>query len=126
MYSRTIRNWNCSRPYGLALDSNGYLYVTDIYHHCIHKFTTAGKYITHFGSEWSSPGQLLDPTFLTVSNNIVYVSDTRNGRVTMYDTNGSYYGFIGKGILDRPYGIAIDTLGNLYVCDYYNNRIVVF
>ena len=126
VYSRTISNWRCSHPYGLALDSNGNLYVTDYDHYCIHKFTTAGKYNTQFGSKGSAPGQLRYPTYLTVSNNILYVSDIGNGRVTIYDTNGRYLHCIGNGILDRPYGIAIDTLGNLYVCDYDNNRIVVF
>ena len=124
VYSHTISNQKCFLPCGLALDNNGYLYVTD--HHCIHKFTTAGKYITQFGSKVSAPGQLLCPTFLTVNNNILYVSDSGNGRVTVCDTNGTYLRCIGNGILDSPQGIAIDTFDNMYVCDYYNNRIVIF
>ena len=126
VYSHTISNKKCSLPGGLALDMSGNLYVTDHDHHCIHKFTIAGKYITQFGSKGSAPGQLLRPTYLTVSNSILYVSDSRNGRIAIYNTNGTYYyDCIGNGILDSPSGIAIDILGNLYVCDLSNNKIIV-
>ena len=65
-------------------------------------------------------------------NGNVYVADTGNKRVRVYDANGNYLRDIGSagsalGQLDEPSGLAIDNAdGLLYVADTWNRRVSVF
>ena len=117
-------------PYDVSLDSDGCAYVAESHNHCVTKLTTTGEFITRFGSSGSAPGQLHYPTSLTINDNLVYVSDG-NHRVSVFDTKGTFLHCFGKrGSGERefnePQGITTDTLGNLYVSDFVNNRLVVY
>ena len=133
IFTRTIvlsGNKQFNAPYDVALDNEGYLYVAELWNHCITKLTTEGEYITRFGSYGSAPGRLYCPSSLAINNNLVYISDHENHRVTIFDTNGTFLHCFGKkgsgeGEFNGPRGIIIDTLGRLYVSDIYN-RIIVF
>ena len=118
------------RPRDVALDNDGYLYIADRGNHCITKVTTTGEYITRIGSEGRAPGQLLTPSSVAINNNILYITDRGNHRVSVFDTKGHYlHSFDGTTSgkeFNNPQGIATDKLGNLYVCDSMNNRIVVY
>ena len=66
-----------------------------------------------------------------MSNGLVYVADRGNNRVDRFDpTNfaGSFTSFgtagTGPGQFEQPVGVAADGLGNIYVADEFNNRIV--
>ena len=114
-------------PYDVTFDNEGYLYVADSGNHCIKKFTSTGQYISTFGS---NPGQIKYPTSIIIDNNLLYVSEYGNNRISIFDTNGCFIHCFGKsgsgeGEFDRPFGITVDSLGNLYVSDFGNNRLVV-
>ena len=67
----------------------------------------------------------------------VYVAEAANHRVRMIATDGSIHtvvgtgtpGFAGDGgqasaaLLNQPYGLAIDSVGNLYIADLGNSRV---
>ena len=117
-------------PTDVALDNDGHLYVAEYWNHCITKLTTAGQYVTRFGSKGSAPSQLSCPSSLTINNGLIYISEYGNSRVSIFDTNGIFVHCFGKkgsgeGELYRPRGITIDVLGNLFISDTGNNRIVV-
>ena len=119
-----------SRPYDVALDNEGYLYIAGYYYFnpYITKHSTAGKYIERM-HVFTSCG--LESVFhLTIHNNLVYVSDQYDHRVSIYNITGKLlHSFCkegrGRGEFNGPLGIAADSLGNLYICDSVNNRIVV-
>ena len=113
-----------NRPCDIAIDKNGYLYVAELKSNCITKLAVRGKCITRFGSTGSGPGQLLSPSALVVSGNLVYVADVGNKRVSVFDTDGKFLNCFGEGFCN-VYGIAVDRLGNLYISDTTSNRIVV-
>ncbi len=111
-------------PYDVALDNNGYLYIAEFWNSCITKLTTKGKNVTRFGST------LYRPTSLTINNDLVYVTESGNNRVSIFETNGTFLHRFGKkgsgeGEFKGPQGITIDTLSNLYVSETDNNRIAV-
>ena len=118
------------RPRDVSLDNDGYLYIAEYGNDCITKVTTTGEYITRIGSRGSAPGQLLTPSSIAINDNILYVTEQGNSRVSVFDTKGhflhSFDGTTSGKEFDRPSGIATDKLGNLYVSDTYNNRIVVY
>ena len=125
-YARSITlhgDKQLNEPHDVSIDSNGYVYVAEWGNNCITKLTTTGEYITRFGSYGSAPGQLHCPSSLTINNNLVYVSELGNYRVSVFDTKGTFlHCFYGS------YGTCIttDTFGNLYVSGTWNNRLVVF
>ena len=117
-------------PYDVTFDNEGYLYVADTNNHCIKKFTSTGQYIYTFSSEGSNPGQIKGPSSIIIDNNLLYVSEADNNRISIFDTNGCFIHCFGKygsgeGEFNNPYSITVDSLGNLYVSDFGNNRLVV-
>ena len=121
-----------SIPYGVACDSSGVVYVTDCNNHRVQLFSADGHFISSFGSEGSQLGQLYHPLGIcTDSTNTVYITDW-SCRVSVYTSSGQLIKCFGtqgsgEGELNYPKGVAVDnTTGALYVCDYLNNRIVVY
>ena len=125
-FSHTIRHGNITRPWDIAVDSEGYLYITCVGTNKVYKFTTKGQYIHTIDTINNSTIM-----YLAIHHKHIYITDTRNHRVLIYDTNGTQlYSFGTRGRrereFNRPMGIAVDNSGNVYVCDSGNNRIVVY
>ena len=64
-------------------------------------------------------------------NNILYVTESGNHRVSVYQTTGELvtrFGSVGRdsGELKFPMGITTDRNGSVYVCELLNNRIQLF
>ena len=116
----------------MACDSNGVVYVTDFFNHRVQLFTADGQFISSFGSYGSQHGQLHYPRGICIdSTNKVYVT-CKNHHVSVYTSSGQFMKCFGtkesvEGELWDPHGVAVDnTTGALYVCDYINNRVVVY
>ena len=127
-----MRVVNQDIPQGVACDNSGVVYVADRNNHRVQLFSTDGQFISSFGSEGSQHGQLYYPRGICVdSTNTVYVTD-RNHRVSLYTSSGQFIKCFGtrgrgEGELLYPKGVATDdTSGALYVCDLFNNRVVVY
>ncbi len=75
--------------------------------------------------------KLKDPMDVFVDSGNVYVSDTGNDRVIVFDKSGEPKMAIGSegtgpGQFKFPYGVSVDSDGNIYVADMYNNTISIF
>ena len=119
-------------PRDVAINSSGVVYVTDYYNHRVQLFSADGQFISSFGRKGSQHGQLYHPSGICVdSSNTVYVTDF-NHRVSVYTSSGQFIKCFGtqgsgEGELNSPRGVAVDnTTGALYVCDFSNDRVVVY
>ena len=115
----------------IAIDSQGLVYVTDFGNHCIQKFSPYGKFMAQFGMRGSGPGQLHSPWGITAATGLIYVSEYGNNRVSVFTSDGVFvcsFGRLGHNIdqFNNPVGLTFNKEGLLYICDFSNNRLVVY
>ncbi len=134
-------------PEGVAVDAAGNLYIADRGNERIRRVDATGRITTIAGTgvrgydgddKPATSAQLNDPLGVAVdASGNVYVADTFNNRIRRVDATGlittiagtgeaGYYGDEGPAIsarVDRPYGIALDGSGNVFVADTFNHRI---
>lgn len=118
------------RPAGLSF-SKGYLFISDSSEHCIYRINIADGSIFKFGKNGSANGEFNYPTYITVRNEMLYVTDSMNNRVQVFDLNGNFitgFGNIGNTYadLEKPKGIAVDSLSNVYVVDAIQDMVKIF
>ncbi len=86
------------------------------------------EFVSAWGDKGKAPGQFRDPTGLAVTNNEVFVSDSRNGRIQVFDYSGKFLRqFTGSDAakLKRPMNLVAFNQ-ELYVADYWQDQIFVF
>lgn len=130
-------------PIGIAIDTDGNVYVADSYNNLIRKITPAGIVSTFAGNgvAGSTDGtgasaSFKDPIGLEIDPyGNLYVSDAQNNKIrkvtpqgvvtsiTGQATPGNDDGDLASARLNTPFGIAIDADGNLYIGDTNNNLV---
>jgi len=123
---------------GMAVDTAGYVYLTNRDTHAVDKYTAAGVFVVSFGSVGSGNGQFNYPAGIAFdSSNNMYVADASNNRVQKFTPPGSpsdphvyttKWGTAGSGDgqFSNPWGVAVDPSGNIYVTDQSNSRVQKF
>ena len=137
-------NWNPPggtfyEPWDVAIGPDGSVYAADLWNSRVQKFDANGKFIKMWGGFGDSAGQasgeegrFYGPRGIAVGKNgRVYVADTGNKRVQVFDEDGNFIlQFGGSGLLDgnldEPVGIAVSDNGEVIVADTWNGRIQVF
>lgn len=129
-----------SSPAGLAMDNeNRFLYVcdTDLDQVLVYDADPPYNLLRTIGKrdgkhELTTPGDFSRPTNAAVDEDgNVYVSDTFNDRVEIFDADGNFIREFGKagdgpGYFTRPKGIAVDRDGHIWVADAMQDRVQVF
>ena len=73
----------------------------------------------NIGEYGGEKGELSRPISAAIYQNIVYVTDTMNNRISVFTTMGEFITTFGEGVLAHPECIATDDDGYLFVS---NNR----
>ncbi|CAF4700265.1 unnamed protein product, partial [Rotaria sp. Silwood2] len=128
-----IDNIDC---YGLAMDDQRYLYVSDIDKDEVRRYQIGdknGTVVAGGNGKGASLNQLNQPTYIFVDQQqTIYVSDYRNHRVMKWN-KGAKEGIVvagGQGYGDaltqlyHPQGLFVDMLGTIYVADSHNRRVM--
>jgi sugar lactone lactonase YvrE len=119
-------------PYGVAVDPrNGDVYFGDVDAGAtVDKYTASGIFIRAIGGLGSGTGKFQYPAYVAVnSQGQLYVVDSRQPNVEVFDPNGNFlfqFGNVQPGRLATPRGIAIDSQDRVYIADNWNHRVAVF
>ncbi|MGH2911239.1 MAG: hypothetical protein ACRDJ3_02050 [Solirubrobacteraceae bacterium] len=145
-------NGEVKKPFAMAVDSKGNVWVADTGNNRVEEFNESGGYITKFGSEGTGVIQFKEPKGIAIApNGNIYVGDTENNRVEELKENGTFvatFGFgvsdgvakyevctsacragiagTGNGQMNQPQGVAVAANGTVSVVDYGNNRVEKF
>ncbi|HET6316972.1 MAG TPA: NHL repeat-containing protein [Chloroflexota bacterium] len=117
-------------PAGIAVDSDGAVYVSDYAMDRVLKFGPDGTLLLQWGASGSGLGQFSAPFGLAVDDHTVYVVDQLNGRVQKFASDGTSLGAwgstgAGSDQLRTPFGVAVFG-GRVYVADFGNDRVQIF
>ncbi len=106
-------------PADIDFDSEGAIYIADGYINTrVMKFSAKGEYLNQWGEPGSEDGQLSLPHGISVDNNgRVFVADRANSRMQVFTTDGVLLKVINKEVVGRPYGIANDSEGSVWIID---------
>ncbi len=122
-------NGQLSGPTGAAFSGSN-VYVSDYGNNRVDEFSTAGAYVSKFGSKGSGTGQFEGPYDIATesTNGDLYVADSGNDRVQKLSATGTFlltFGSkgSGNGQLLLPAGITVNATGGVYISDHNNNRV---
>ena len=113
----TLKGW---QPLGITFDAAGNLYVTDVASspQAVLVFDRSGALTRTLGK---AEGLNFPNGVAVDSSGTVYVTDSSNGRLLVFDPAGSLVAQVGRGTgqgnLGLPRGVAIDGKGRVYVVD---------
>ena len=132
-------------PNGVAVDEDGFIYVTDTHtslggNNRVQKFDQQGHFILSFGEHGTGPGQFAGkvgppvPTDSRVGGGTpegpygiaigalsghLYIADTDNSRIQVFDREGVFVRSFGEGTLIQPRQICLDSRENLYTAGFH-------
>ena len=132
-------------PYGISVDTAGNVFVADPRNHTIRKVTSAGVVTTLAGTSFltgstdatGSAARFNGPYGVSVDTaGNIFVGDASNNTIrkvtsagvvtTLAGTAGSAGSTDATGSAARfnnPYGVSVDTAGNVFVADFSNHTI---
>lgn len=121
-----------NRPWGICIDKNDDVIVSDGLNARIQIFDKDGKFITMFGKRGDKPGGFSQVKGVGVdSDGNIYVIDPLKA-VQVFDREGNLLGLVGApgtkglGAMNLPMGLYIDKNDRIYVVDQMNRRFYIF
>ncbi len=114
-------------PQHLADAGNGYFYVTDWGNRRIVKLDYEGNFIFTFGLAQvgrSDFGGLKGPTGIVVRDDKIYVADTLQRKIFVFNQEGRYLETLPGSELSAPESLLVNREGNLLIAD--GNQIKLY
>jgi len=128
-------------PGGVAVGPDGHLFVADFYNHRIQELEPDGSFVRQWGTTGvpgSGAGEFTYPTDVALgANGMLYVADGYADRIQAFAPDGTFVAKWGgpfatnihgpfRGWFAVPTSVAVGPEDNLFVADFYNDRIQKF
>jgi len=113
---------NLSQPAGVTRDANGNFWLVDKGIHRIGKFRSNGTLVFTRGGLGADSLHFHSPEGIAVKGSLVYVADTKNDRIAVWDTSGNYKATIAGGF-DKPTAVLVMDSGAIYLTDDNDGRL---
>ena len=121
---------------GVAVDSDGSIFVTDTHttlggNNRVLKFDQRGCFLFTFGEHGTGPGQFAGrspvvsgpegPYGIDIGSRTghLYIADTYNSRVQIFDREGRFLRSIGEGTVVEPRQLCLDSRENVYIAGFH-------
>lgn len=138
-----------NHPFGLAVDKKGVLYIADNGNQAVRAVTPDGNINTFAGNQtfnfgYSGDGAVANQSQLTFPTDVaadssgnIYIADYGNFVIREVTTDGIIHTIAGNNTntfagdggsptsasLFQPWGVAVDSSGNIYVSEYGDSRV---
>jgi len=129
-----LGNWWAGPQGNLAIDGSGNVFVADTGNQRVQIFDSSGTLVGTFGSYGAGNYQFDCPAGVAINpaNGDIFVVDRCNQRVQVFNSSRVYKATIGttgeigtdNAHLNWPWGVAVDSAGNIYVADTENDRLL--
>jgi len=106
------------RPAGIAVDStSGHIYVADPPRNMVVMLDAEGNILSKFGTQTggSGPGEFAVPTDVVVRGQELFVLDSQNGRIEVFDLAGNFRASIHPEAMEPSLGFSVDRRGRIYL-----------
>jgi len=123
-----------SQPSGVAVDTEGNLYVADAGRSAIYIFSRDGRLMESIGRSGWETGEFDSPADVAVDSRLrLYIADSGNNRIQGFSLlNRNFSVIAGESenepetsvSLSGPQSIAVDVRGYVYIADTWNHRIL--
>ncbi|KAK1799076.1 hypothetical protein P4O66_007342 [Electrophorus voltai] len=120
------------RPWGVAVDADGYVIVADRSNNRVQVFGPDGSFKHAFGSLGSRPGQFDRPAGIACDlHRRIVVADKDNHRVQIFTFQGQFLLTFGEkgsknGQFNYPWDVAVNSARQILVSDTRNHRVQLF
>ncbi|XP_037903991.1 protein wech [Hermetia illucens] len=121
-----------SRPWGVCVDKEGTVYISDRRNNRVQVFTGDGVFKFKFGCKGAGNGQFDLPAGICIDcDSRIIVVDKDNHRVQIFSSMGRFlnkFGCFGRefGQFQYPWDVAVNTRRQIVVTDSRNHRIQQF
>lgn len=128
-------------PGGVAINAQGEVYVADFYNQRIQHLSADGQFIEQWGmtgTVGSRTGEFNYPTDVAIGlDGQIIIGDGYNDRIQLLDSSGTFVRKWGGPLAMNIFGpfagwfatvtsVAVGPEGNVFVADFYNNRVQKF
>jgi hypothetical protein len=111
-----------SQPMGLTRDANSNYWLVDRGWHRIGKFRSNGTLVFTRGGLGTDSLHFHSPEGIAVKGSLVYVADTKNDRICVWDTAGNYRKTI-TGDFENPTAVTVTDSGAIYLTDGNDGKL---
>ncbi len=110
----------------MVVDKNGYVYLVDAGNACVYvlnNYYRLTRTINSFVNEQGVPDSFNNPSGVFVNDDYIYICDTDNNRIVLFNHEGEFVKTVGKpesslfaeGSIYKPVSLAVDSYGRMFI-----------
>jgi sugar lactone lactonase YvrE len=111
---------------GVAVGADGSVYVVDPGGARVQRFDASNNPQSGWGTAGGGDGQFISPRGIAATSQGVYVADASQSRIQKFTTSGAFLDALDASVdpaLSAPVGIAVSSIGAIYVSQTSGGRV---